>query len=133
MIMYTANVKQINWIDKEAAEAELLCEINGTQYWAFCHPCNFREGETTEAVFNFIDEEISEFAFWNENRDSRKEIVPAENDRWRYYCYGQLQGINPTLVDCGTITLSVGDFVNDERAIGKHVYFVISRLDIAKI
>lgn len=133
MERYLANIKQIEWIDKEGAEAEVLFEINGKQLWAFCHPCDFTEGTTEEVYFSFIEEEIPESAFWDENREEKKEIVPAENDKWRYYCYGQLKSIHPVMIDCGTVTLSFGDWINDERTVGSYVYFVMSRLDIGKV
>jgi hypothetical protein len=129
----TVSILHIDWIDKENPEAEILFEINGKQLWAFCHPCNFKEGEVTEVYFSVIEEEISEFAFWDENKEHKQDIVPSENDRSYYYCYGQLKSIHPVIIDCGAITLSFGDWINDERTIGSSVYFVISRLDISRI
>ncbi|MEM7110011.1 MAG: hypothetical protein AAF519_17420 [Bacteroidota bacterium] len=133
MERYLANIKQIEWIDKEGAEAEVLFEINGKWLWAFCHPCDFTQDTIKEVYFSFIEEEIPESTFWDENREQKKEIVPSENDKWRYYCYGQLKNIHPVMIDCGTITFSFGDRINDERTVGSYVYFVMSRLDIGKV
>lgn len=131
MKKYTVSIKQIDWLDKENPEAEILFEINGKQLWAFCHPCNFREGEIAEVYFSVIEEEMSEFAFWDENKKHKRDIVPSENNRCYYYCYGQLKKIHPVIIDCGVVSLFLGDWINDERTIGSYVYFVISRLDIS--
>ena len=133
MEAYTVSIEQIDWLDKEGAEAEIFFEINGKKLWAFCHPCNFTEGEIAEVYFSFIEEHISESAFWDENKDQKKDIVPSKNHRCYYYCYGQLKSIHPVIIDCGALTLSFGNWVNDERTIGSYVYFVISRLDMYRL
>lgn len=130
MKKYVVSVKQIDWIDKDNPEAEVLFEINGRQLWAFCHPCNFKEGEIAEVYLSFIEGEVSESVFWEENKEHKRDIVPSGINRCYYYCYGQLQNIHPVIIDCGTISLSFGDWVNDEKMIGSYVYFVIARLDI---
>lgn len=132
MERHTVYIKQIDWLDKENPEAEILFEINGKQFWAFCHPCDFWEGEITEAFFNFIEDDMSESAFWDENKDRKKEIISSEKNRCEYYCYGELKSIHPVVVDCGTFSLSFGDWINDEKMIGSYVYFVMSRFDISK-
>ena len=133
MEKFTVNIRSINWIDKESSEAEVLFEIGGKQFWAFCHPCDFIKAETAEVYFSFIEGEISEKAFWDENKENKKEIIPSENNKWSYFCYGQLKEIHPVVVDCGALTVSFGDWINDESTIGCYVYFVIARLDIGKI
>lgn len=133
MERYTVNIKQIDWLSKEIPEAEVMFEINEKHFWAFCHPCNLSKGETTEVCLSFIEEEVSEAAFWDQNNEHDKEIIASESNRCSYYCYGQLKSIHPVMVNCGAITFSFGDWINDERAIGSYVYFVISRLDIGKL
>jgi hypothetical protein len=133
MEKYIVIIKQIDWLDKENPEAEVLFEINGMQFWAFCHPCNFKEGEIVEVYFSSIDEDVSEFAFWEENKEHKKDIVPSEINRTYFYCYGQLKSIHPVIVDCGAINLSFGDWINDESTIGNYVYFVLARLDIGRV
>lgn len=133
MERYIVDIKQIDWIDKEGLEAEVLFEVKDKQFWAFCHPCDFSEGEKADVYFSFIEEEISESAFWDENKEHRKEIIPLENNRCYYQCYGQLKSIHPVIIDCDALVLSFGDWLNDERAIGSYVYFVMSRFDIGRI
>ena len=133
METYSIIIRKINWLDRENPEAEVCFEIDGKQYWAFCHPCDFVEAETAEVYFSFIEEEISENTFWDENKEQKKEIIASENNKCYYYCYGQLKNIHPVMVDCGIITFSFGDWINDERALGFNVYFVISRLDIQRV
>jgi hypothetical protein len=133
MIKYIVNIKQIDWLDRENPEAEILFEICGKEFWAFCHPCNFKEDEIVEVFFSFIEEEMSEYAFWEENKERNKEIVPSNKNRFHYYCYGELKSIHPVVIDCGTLNLSFGDWINDERMLGNYVYFVIARLDIFRV
>lgn len=130
---YTALIRKIDWIDKEGQEADILFEISGKVFWAFCHPCDFEEGETAAVCFSFIEKDLPEVTFWEENKSNKKEIVSLENIRGYYNCYGQIKNIQPVMIDCGTITFSNGNWINDTEAIGKYVYFTISRLDISRI
>ncbi|TWR23803.1 hypothetical protein FPZ42_18665 [Mucilaginibacter achroorhodeus] len=129
---YLATIKQINWLDKEALEAEVLFEIRGEAFWAFSYPCEFSAGETTLVSLSFLEEDISETTFWHENNAQKKVVIRSERDNLRYYCYGRLVGINPVTTDCGVLTFSNGDWINDASVIGQYVYFVISRLDVLK-
>jgi len=133
MKKFTVEIKNINWLDKEYSEAEVLFSVSGKQLWAFCHPCNFSIGDVSQVYFSFIEEEISEIAFWNENKEHKRELISSKNDILKYYCYGSLKSIHPTIIDCGAIELSFGDWINDENTIGSYVYFVISRLDIGNL
>jgi hypothetical protein len=38
MQKYLVIIKKIDWIDFENPEAEVLIELNGNEFWAFCHP-----------------------------------------------------------------------------------------------
>jgi hypothetical protein len=98
MKKHTVIIKQIDWLDKENPEAEILFEISGMQFWAFCHPCGFREGEIAEVYFSFIEDEVSESAFWEDNKEQKKEILQSKDDRCKYYCFGQIKKINPVVV-----------------------------------
>lgn len=133
MEKYIVNIKQVDWLDKDNPEAEVLFEINGRQFWAFCHPCNFKDGEIAEVYFSFIEDEVSESAFWEENNKHKRDLVPSVINRCYFYCYGRLQSIHPVIIDCGAINLSFGDWINDERTIGSYVYFIIARLDIGRV
>lgn len=133
MERYIAKIKKIEWLDRENPEAEILFEIKEKEFWAFCHPCNFNEGEILNVSLSFIEEDIPESSFWNENKEQVRRIDQVGTNRCSYVCYGQLKTIHPVLIDCGIITLSLGDWISDEKAIGCYVYFIISRLDISKI
>ena len=132
MSEYNVNINKIYWLDTENPEAEILFEIDGKQFWAFCHPCDFIEGEIVNVKLSFIEEEISDIAFWNINKEKGKKIVPSGN-RCSYQCYGQIKQIHPLIIDCGSLVLSFGDWIDDIKAIGYYVYFVISRLDIERV
>jgi hypothetical protein len=132
MKKFVVNIRSINWIDKESSEAEVLFEINGEQFWAFCHPCNFIENEIVDVCISFIEDKIPENTFWDENKNNQKSIIQSKIDKWSYYCYGQLISIHPVIIDCGVLTLTYGDWINDEKTLGCYVYFVIARLEIDK-
>lgn len=132
MRKHAVTVKQINWLDKETKEGDVEFELNGMIFNAFCHPCNFAIGETSEVYFSIIEEDLPDDSFWNENVENMKSIIKAEDADWRYYCYGQIEQIHPVIVNCGDITFSLGDWLNDEIVISSYVYFVIDRLDITK-
>lgn len=125
-------IKKICWLDKDNPEAEILFETNNVQLWAFSHPCYFLEEEITEVKLSFIEEEIPDYIFWNYNSEKEKKIIPLDN-KLSYLCYGQIKQINPVLVDCGSIILSLEDDINDLSCENHYVYFVIARLDIVKI
>lgn len=123
---------QINWIDKQAYEADILFQVKGKEFWAFCHPCDFYDGEDATANFTILEEEISDYAFWHENEQHVKDIIPSKDDNWRYYCYGKIISVKPALIDCDYLVFDFGDWINDDNVVGSYVYFVISRLDIQK-
>ncbi|WP_027003192.1 hypothetical protein [Hugenholtzia roseola] len=133
MKKYKVFIKQIDWFDKENPEADVLFEINGAVFWAFCHPCNFKENEIAEVYFDFLEDEVSELIFWTENKNCKVELIQSENNRCRYYCYGQLKSINPVTVNCGLINFYFKDWISNSSVIGNYVYFVIERFDIQKV
>lgn len=90
MTEFEVYIKKINWIDKEALEAEVLFEINGQHLWAFCHPCHFIENQEEKVFFDFIEHEIPEREFWNNNENNIKKMTPMEDNKWSYFCYGQI-------------------------------------------
>jgi hypothetical protein len=131
--MYRAQVDCVSWLDDEYSEAEVLLNIDGLLIWAFCHPCDFKPGDIDLVTLPFLEGEVSEFAFWNENRNKERMIRPLKNNRLSYECYGQITNIYPTIVDCGNIKLEYGNWLNDFNAVGMFVYFSISRLDVKRI
>jgi hypothetical protein len=50
--------------------------------------------------------------------------MESSNNRCFYRCYGQLKQIHPIIIDCGTLSLSFGDWINDNKTIGNYVCFV---------
>lgn len=125
-----AIILRVDWLDRDALEAEVLLGINERELWAFCHPCNFVEGKFTIVELSVIEDAISEEMFWGNNGNEKKELVASESDRLRYYCYGQVISIHPVIVDCGDTELCLGDWLRDQSVVGAYVYFVIGRLDV---
>ncbi len=58
-------------------------------------------------------------------RTSRK-----DTQGWKYEGYGEVVGVNPTVVDFGILTLSAGPPTHDKRCIGEFVRVLIDRLDL---
>lgn len=124
-------IKGIDWIDEVAKEAEVCFRIGNSAYWAFCSPCDFSIGSLSNIEINFLeDEEISYETFFTYNINKEMKIVPFDNSRISYYCYGKIISVNPIVVDCGDIQFDYGEFSNDKKVVGEYVYFVIARLDI---
>lgn len=123
-------ILKIEWMDNDNPEAEVYFEINNRKFWAFCHPCKFVVNDTVKVRFEYIEEEVPQNVFWNENYDCKKEIISIKNNRWSYSCNGQIISNSPVEIDCGSIIFNYYDLKIDENKIGSYVYFVISRLDI---
>lgn len=133
MEKYIVHIKQIEWLDKENLEANVLFELNGRRLWAFCQPCHFMEDEIASVYFHFIEEDIAEEMFWQENKANIIELRPSGDDGRKYHCSGRIQSIHPVIVDCKDISFSLGDWLEDESVVGSYVYFRISLLSIDKI
>ncbi len=124
-------IKRIDWIDQDAKEAEVYFRVGSSFYWAFCSPCNFAKGSISNIEIDFLeDEEMSYETFFTYNINKEMKIVPFDNSRTSYYCYGRIISVNPIVIDCGDIQLDYGEFTSDKKVVGEYVYFVIARLDI---
>ena len=106
-----AVIKRIDWLDQETREADVCFEVGKGSYWAFCHPCDFTEGEAVCVGIDFVD--IEDVTF---------ETMFSYN-----------VGVNPLVVDCGDLRLDLGALTHDDRVVGSYVYFVISRLDVVAV
>ncbi len=62
----------------------------------------------------------------NKNHESKLE----HKSFWAYNAYGRILSINPIMVEVGPIKLEIGDFIEDERYIGKYIFFIIERLEM---
>ena len=130
MGIYKVIIKKIDWLDIECQEAEVLFDLGDSQYWAFCQPCKFKEGETANVSLPFIMSNDTSLETLFSNNDKEMKIDPSTSNRLSYYCYGKITNINPVTADCGDILFDLGEMTHDERVIGEYVYFVVDRLDI---
>lgn len=131
MISHKVRIKKIDWIDKDGREAEVCFEVGLRQYWAFCHPCLFHEGEERLVGLDFLYSEETWEAMFSNNMNEEMKMIPSSHDRTRYECYGKIIQINPVIVDCGEIKFEFGEMTHDDKVIGAWIYFTISRLDIS--
>ena len=133
MVKHTVEIIKINWVERTALEAEIIFKLGDATYSAFSHSCNFQEGEIVDVYFDFVVSDSNDDTFFNGNDLHLKKIIQDENQSTSYKCYGQIKSIHPLTIDCGTISLTFGDWINDDRVIGWYVYFKIFQLEISKI
>ncbi|GIL21539.1 MAG: hypothetical protein BroJett042_00520 [Bacteroidota bacterium] len=131
---YFVKIEKIDWIDKDGKEASIRFSFKDQIANAYSFPCNFLVGEIVEVYLVPLYEETSDESFWKENIDGIKKIDQAEDHEWRYYCYGEIKGVNPYLLNCGVFEFEMAyNKTVDSSIIGKYVYFVIARLDIIEV
>ncbi len=128
---YNVTIKEIEWLDEEAREAEVCFELGNSLFWAFCYPCEYKVGERRNVHISFIlDDNITFDTVFCCNKAKEQKIVQSERSKDSYYCYGKIIGVNPVIADCGDMLFDLGELSHDERVVGEYVYFVIERLDI---
>lgn len=133
MKKYNVLIEKIEWIDKEALEAEVMFFIKDKAFLAFSSPCYFVVNQKVDVCLSFIQDDIPILIFFEENKTEQKNIIQSKTTPTRYYCYGQIKSIHPVVIDCGIISFEYEDFINDPKVIGAFVYFVIARLDIERV
>ncbi|PXA04019.1 hypothetical protein DDZ13_08210 [Coraliomargarita sinensis] len=74
-----------------------------------------------------LDDDESWDDIFRGNPEKKKTIENIEG--WSYRAFGEVISINPVVVDCGLIKVHDVVHANDERVIGEHVGFTITRLD----
>ena len=133
-MIYQVEIKEIDWIDQDGQEADVCFKLGDSTFWAFCHPCRFEKGATVDLDLTFLEsEDISFDTFFSYNTNKEMKILPFDDDRTSYYCYGRILSVNPVVIDCGDIQFDYGEFTSDERVVGEFVYFVITRLNLDMI
>lgn len=132
-VMKEILVVAIDWLDREAKEANVQFEIGGHRYNAFLMPCELEVGCTYRTDFSCLEEEISVAAMLGGNAERRRELIPRGVNSWSYEGYGVIKGLHPLTVDCGNIELELFDRFRDERLVGEPIFFVIARLDLDPI
>lgn len=129
---YIVTIKQIDWIDQEAKEADVCFMLRDSLYWVFCHPCDFTEGEVCEVEIDMLEGEDSWETMFSVNTKRDMKILPFERGRCSYCCYGRIESICSVIADCGDLQFDLGNFTHDERVVGEYIYFVIDRMDIKR-
>lgn len=129
MRIKTEIIKTDWFLDKENFEGT-VCFIgkNGGIIHAFSHGIEFKIGKNIDFELDSISAELEWNVIFSEN--FQKEIKVEWKGGWEYEAYGKILSINPVIIDFGEFELNTRDWSNDERVIGKYVYWKIERLDI---
>lgn len=125
-MLYRVKILKTN---REEGE-ELIFEINGNKYCAMgITPYSCQDGDEVEAELDFLSiNETPWNTLFSENKLKTKKLEHREG--WRYYAFGKIISIKPTIVDVGDFCLDIGELTNDVRVIGEYVWFNVDRLDI---
>jgi hypothetical protein len=92
------------------------------------------------AVFTVEEEKIVELSQFGEELDwnsiftqniAKEKRLKKTANKCEYIGYGQIESINPIIVNFGDINLDIGNWTSDERIIGEFIFWKIPRLDIA--
>jgi hypothetical protein len=86
-------------------------------------------GVLEDVAFRYTtDEAVS----WDEaiaaNTMQLKQLVPESS--WRYFGYGQIRSIMPTVIDFGLVEMSDPNWTTNESLIGQFVCMPIDRLEL---
>jgi hypothetical protein len=120
----------INEVELEANKVEVNFVASSKTFWAYSDSDNLIIDENIMAKFTFIEEDVSDEEFWADNNSKRKELISRDGDKFQYKCYGQIIRIKPTIIDCGELRLSSGNWIKEKEAIGKYVYFEVKELNL---
>ena len=98
---------------------------------AFSYGENIVEGEIVDAdIYPLVINFDWDTAF-TLNANKEQELV--KTDKWSYCGYGKILGIDPVMIDFGSLIFDSGSWTNDRRVIGEYVCMRIDRLDISLI
>lgn len=121
------------WDAEEQKTGEIVFDVGGDWGMAFGRVDEDLNEHWIEIEFNPSLHDKP--GLFKENPANEKKLIPS----WycRYEAYGQIISINPLIVDCGELVISLENFdiktiaeLNSEEQLKKHISFEISRLDI---
>lgn len=117
-------IKEINWISKEAKEAELLITDGQYECLAFSHPCNFNEGdELQDALRAFMTENLML------SYEDEVGIYRNSNKTRFHKCVAEVVDEENELVKIGGIYLFLDEKLPIGCSKGKLVEFNCTRID----
>jgi hypothetical protein len=107
-------------------------DINGRLYDAFYYGDNFRSGEKANVILTQLGYPLALDTIFGENKRRETKIEKSSQGNWTYHCYGAIKSIKPIIADFGDFQMDLGNWTNDEKVIGEHIYWTIDRLDIQR-
>ena len=118
-------IKKIEWLSKEAKEAEVVINDGSYECVCFCHPCSILEGEIiSDPIVAFDAESITKVG--NGTEPTINKIIYSMG----YNVIGRLKSINPHIVAVGNIMIDIGNDAPKDLCKGDFISFKCSRLDM---
>ena len=118
-------IKKIEWISKEAKEAEVAISDGSYECVCFYHPCTISLGEIIlDPIIAFDIENIIKVN--NGTEVAIKKIIGSMG----YKVIARLENINPNIVALGKIMIDIGNNVPKDLYVGDLLSFKCSRLDV---
>ncbi len=113
-------------------EGSVQFEINGNDYKAFFYGEEYESGQNVEVELNHFKSPLEWDVIFNENKNKELRIEKSKNSKWSYYDYGWIKSVDPITAGFGDIQLKLGNWTNDPKVVGEHIYWAIDRLYISK-
>ncbi|MDR0587902.1 MAG: hypothetical protein LBG61_02855 [Burkholderiales bacterium] len=118
-------VKAINWIDKDAQEAELIVSDGNIELLCFSQPCNKKVNESIDSLIYCFDAEDIQ------KSDERIAYTNKDDSYFGYSMCCNLLDLKDKIVQIGEIKLCLeGEEFPGDLVEGDYVKFNVSRLDV---
>jgi hypothetical protein len=118
-------VRNIEWLSKNAKEAEVTISDGHYECICFCHPCLLSLGEVISSpLIAFDTEQVIKID------DKAIPSITNTKNISEYAITGRLVGLKPNIVEIGNIVIDIGNYIPKDLHIGNLISFRCSRLDI---
>ena len=116
-------IKSINWLSESAQEAEVIV-TDGTHFLtAFCHPCEFSEGDELNEPLNIFD------AKHIMRTNERKCIIEQINNQLDAFIIAKLTDPQRGICTIGNMKMMITDYIPTDIKAGELIQFGCGRID----
>ena len=118
-------IKSVEWIDKDAQEAEIVVSDGKIDILCFSHPFTKNVGvELLEPIFCF---DVTDIMITRESQI----LVKRDGDSYRYFVRGKLFDKNEKIVKLGGLTLCIEDsYIPKDLSENNIIEFSVSRFNL---
>lgn len=118
-------IKSINWINKNAQEAEVIVTDNSFELMCFSHPFTKCLNQELQAPIYCFDANNIVLAF------EKKPYAVKKSDAYDYFIRGKLANKDKKIVLLGSIELYLDNsYIPKDIDEGEYIEFDVSRLDL---